>query len=85
MTVEQAMDLGREAIMMILVISGPILVLGLLVGLIISLMQAVTQLHEQTLVFVPKVLAMAVAVVVLTPWMARRMIEYSTELFGNWH
>ena len=81
---EQAIDLGREAVMMMLVISGPILVLGLLVGLIVSLFQAVTQLHEQTLVFVPKIIAMAAAAVLLMPWMARRMIEYSTELFGNW-
>ncbi len=84
MNLDQAIDLGREAVMMILVISGPILILGLLVGLIISLFQAVTQLHEQTLVFVPKIIAMAAAAVVLTPWMARRMIEYSVELFGNW-
>lgn len=81
---EQAIDLGREAVMMMLVISGPILVLGLLVGLIVSLFQAVTQLHEQTLVFVPKIIAMAAAGVLLMPWMARRMIEYSAELFGNW-
>ncbi len=46
MNIDQAIDLGREAMMMILVISGPILVLGLVVGLIISLFQAVTQLHE---------------------------------------
>jgi len=84
MNVEQAMDLGREAIMMILIISGPILVLGLLVGLVISLLQAVTQLHEQTLVFVPKILAMAAAAIVLGPWMTRRMIEFSVELLGNW-
>jgi flagellar biosynthetic protein FliQ len=81
---EQAIDMGREAVMMILVISGPILILGLLVGLVVSLFQAVTQLHEQTLVFVPKIIAMAVAAVVLMPWMAKRMIEYSAELFGNW-
>lgn len=85
MTVEQAMDLARQAVMMILIISGPILMLGLVVGLIISLVQAVTQLHEQSLVFVPKTLAMAAAVIVLSPWMARRMLEYSAELFGNWH
>lgn len=85
MTVEQAMDLGRQVVIMVLVISGPILVLGLLVGLVISLLQAVTQLHEQTLVFVPKVLAMAAATIILAPWMAKRMIEYSVELFGSWH
>ncbi len=79
------MDLGRHVVMMVLIISGPILVLGLIVGLIISLAQAVTQLHEQTLVFVPKILAMAAAAVILGPWMAHRMIEYSVEWFGSWH
>ncbi len=85
MNLDQAIYLGREALMMILVISGPILILGLLVGLIISLLQAVTQLHDQTLVFVPKMIVMAVVGILLTPWMARRMIEYSVRLFGSWH
>jgi flagellar biosynthesis protein FliQ len=84
MNLDQAIGMGREAVMMILVISGPILMLGLLVGLIISLFQAVTQLHDQTLVFVPKIIVMAAAGILLTPWMARRMIEYTVELFGNW-
>ena len=84
MNLDQAIDVGREAVMMILVISGPVLLLGLLVGLIISLFQAVTQLHEQTLVFVPKIIVMAAACVLLAPWMTRRMIEYSIEMFGNW-
>ncbi len=84
MNVDQAIDLGREAIMMILVIGGPILALGLLVGLIISLLQAVTQLHEQTLVFVPKIVVMALAAILLAPWMTRRMIEFSTRLLGTW-
>lgn len=85
MGVDQAIDMGREAVMMILVISGPILLLGLLVGLVISLFQAVTQLHEQTLVFVPKIIAMAAAAILLTPWMVRRMLEYSVALFGSWY
>lgn len=85
MGVDQAIDMGREAVMMILVISGPILLLGLLVGLVISLFQAVTQLHEQTLVFVPKIIAMAAAAILLTPWMVQRMLEYSVALFGSWY
>jgi len=84
MTTEQAIDLGREAVMMILIMAGPVLGVGLVVGLLIALFQAVTQLHEQTLVFVPKILAMAVAAMVFTPWIAKRMIEYAMLLFGSW-
>ena len=83
MELQSAVDLGREAVMMVLVMAGPVLLAGLVVGVMIALFQAVTQMHEQTLVFVPKILAMALAAIVLTPWVARRMIEYSMLLFGG--
>jgi len=84
MTLEQAIDIGREALLMVLVMSGPVLLTGLIVGLLIALFQAVTQLHEQTLVFVPKILAMALAAMLFVPWMAKRMLEYSVVMFGGW-
>ncbi len=59
MEVDEALDLGREAFLLAFTIAAPILVIGLMVGLTIALVQAVTQLHEQTLTFVPKILAMA--------------------------
>jgi len=81
MTVEQATDLLRDAMLVTLLIIGPILAIGMAVGLIISLIQAVTQIQEQTLAFVPKIFAMAAAVVLVMPWMFQRLIEYTHHLF----
>jgi flagellar biosynthetic protein FliQ len=82
MTIEQATDLLRDAMLMTLIIIGPILAIGMVVGLIISLVQAVTQIQEQSLAFVPKIFAMAIAVVVVMPWMFQRLIEYTRHLFA---
>jgi flagellar biosynthesis protein FliQ len=82
MGVEQALDIGREALLIGLLISSPMLLAGLVVGLVLSLLQAVTQIQEQTLTFVPKIIAMAVAAVVFLPWIAQKMLEYSARLFG---
>jgi flagellar biosynthetic protein FliQ len=81
LTVEQAIDLLRDAMLVTLVIIGPILILGMVIGLIISLIQAVTQIQEQTLAFVPKIFAMAIAVIFVMPWMFQRLIEYTRHLF----
>ena len=83
MSIEQALDIGREALMVALLISAPMLVGGLLVGLVLSLLQAVTQIQEQTLTFVPKIVAMAVIAALTMPWMAQKLIEYSARLFGT--
>ncbi len=82
MTVDQALDIGREALLVGLMISAPMLLAGLVVGLVLSLLQAVTQIQEQTLTFVPKIIAMAVAAVVFLPWIAQKLLEYSARLFG---
>ena len=81
LTLEQAIDLIRDAMFVSLVIIGPILVIGMVVGLTISLVQAVTQIQEQTLAFVPKIFAMAIAIVFVMPWMFQRLLEYSRHLF----
>ncbi|HVX86554.1 MAG TPA: flagellar biosynthesis protein FliQ [Phycisphaerae bacterium] len=81
LTVESAIDLLRDAMMMTLIIIGPILLIGMVIGLIISLVQAVTQIQEQTLAFVPKLFAMAVALVFVLPWMFQRLLEYTHHLF----
>ncbi len=83
MEVEQALDLGREAFLLAFTVAAPILLIGLLVGLTIALVQAVTQLHEQTLTFVPKILAMAGAAAFFIPWIATRMLEYAVDMFGG--
>jgi len=78
-----ALDLGREALWLTLVVSAPIMLIGLLVGLIIAVFQAVTQLQEQTLHFVPKIVAMAAAAVLFVPWIAARLIEFTRSMLGE--
>lgn len=82
MDIEQALDMGRGAFYMALVTSAPILLIGLAVGLAISVFQSVTQLQEQTLTFVPKIAAMVLAASFFIPWIATRMLEYSQKMFG---
>jgi flagellar biosynthetic protein FliQ len=81
LTLDQAIDLLQHAMIMALIIVGPILVIGMIIGLFISLVQAVTQIQEQTLSFVPKLFAMAIAVMIVMPWMFQRLIEYTRHLF----
>lgn len=78
-----ALDIGRDAFFMALSTSAPILAIGLLVGLTISIVQSVTQLQEQTLTFVPKIAAMVVAAAYFIPWIANRMLSYTQEMFGT--
>lgn len=82
MTVDAALDMGREAMMVALLISAPMLLAGMIVGIILSLLQAVTQIQEQTLTFVPKIVAMVAAAVLTLPWMVQKLLEYSAKLFG---
>jgi len=79
----QAVDLGREAILVTLVISSPVLIAGMAVGLGIGLLQALTQIQEQTVAFVPKIIAMALALSLTLPWILTRLVEYSRELITN--
>ncbi len=83
MDVNQALDLGREALLMVLFISAPVMGIGLIVGLTVSLFQSMTQLQEQTLSFVPKILAMVGLTLVLVPWLAGRLLEYARLLLGE--
>ena len=83
MELGSALDIGREAFYMALSTSAPILVIGMIVGLTISVFQSVTQLQEQTLTFVPKIAAMVVAAAYFIPWIANRMLNYAQEMFGS--
>jgi flagellar biosynthetic protein FliQ len=83
MSIDQATDLLRETLILALVVSAPMLLIGLVVGLIVSIFQAVTQIQEQTLVFVPKIAAMVVAAVLMAPWIAERIMEYAAAMFGG--
>ena len=81
MNIDTVVGLGREAVEMALLLSGPLLLVGLVVGVVVSLLQALTQVQEMTLTFVPKLLAMSLVMVVLMPWMAQLMIDYTTRLY----
>lgn len=76
-------SLATQAMSLALKISLPLLGVGLLVGVIISIIQAVTQIQEQTLAFIPKVVAMAVVLVVGGPWMLNQLLSYTAELWGS--
>ncbi len=78
-----ALDMGRNAFLLALTTSAPILLIGMAVGLAISVFQSVTQLQEQTLTFVPKIAAMVVAASYFIPWIANRMLSYCQEMFGS--
>ncbi len=83
MNVGEALDMGREALLMVLIISGPVMGIGLLVGLLVSLFQSMTQLQEQTLTFVPKILAMVGVAIVLVPWLTGQLLDYARDLLGQ--
>lgn len=83
MTLDQATNLLRECLIMVLTIASPMLLIGLFVGVAISLVQAITQIQEQTLSFVPKITAMFLAAAVLMPWIGTRLMEYTAFLFAS--
>jgi len=68
--------IGKEAIFLMLMISAPMLLSGLLIGLAVSITQAVTQVHEVTLTFIPKILAVSLALMIALPWMMRKMLDF---------
>ncbi len=77
------MKVAKEAIEITLFVSLPIMGVGLIVGLIISLFQALTQIHEVTLTFVPKIVAVLLSLLFLLPWMMEKMISYTEQLITN--
>jgi flagellar biosynthetic protein FliQ len=83
MTPEMVTEIGRQAIETTLLVATPILGLSLVVGLAVSVLQAMTQLNEATLTFVPKVLAVFAAIVLFLPWMLGVLTSFMTQLFMN--
>jgi flagellar biosynthesis protein FliQ len=79
----EATDLIRQTLLLALLISAPMLLIGMAVGIVISLFQAVTQIQEQTLTFVPKIASMIIAAVLLMPWISQRLLEYAARIFGG--
>lgn len=83
MTAETVLDLAQQGVYYILIVSGPLLLLALGVGLIISIFQAATQIQEQTLAFIPKIVAVFLGIILFGPWMISHMVQYATEIFSN--
>ena len=83
MSGDLVIQLGQEALMIVMLVSAPMLGLGLLVGLLVSVFQATTSIQEQTLAFIPKIIAVFVAVLIFGPWMLRIMVEYIMNIFVN--
>ena len=81
MNAAEAVTLFKSALWMTVMLSAPMLVFGLVAGLVVSVFQAVTQIHEMTLTFIPKVLAVVVGLVLFLPWMLGQMISYTTNLY----
>jgi flagellar biosynthesis protein FliQ len=82
MNLDQATELLRQTLLLALFISAPMLGVGLLTGITISIIQAVTQIQEQTLTFVPKITAMICAAIVLMPWIGTRLLEFATVMLS---
>jgi flagellar biosynthetic protein FliQ len=76
-------QLAQNAIMIVILVSAPMLGLGLIVGLMVSVFQATTSIQEQTLAFIPKIIAVFVAILIFGPWMLRIMVGYVTQMFMN--
>jgi flagellar biosynthetic protein FliQ len=81
MTPQMVVAIGREALMVTLMLAGPMLLFGLIVGLAISIFQAVTQINEMTLTFVPKILAIALALLIFLPWMINIATDFTRHMF----
>ena len=80
MDAQDAIDLGREAIWTMLMVGSPVLLSGMAIGLLIGLFQALTQIQEQTIVFVPKIVAMVLVLSFTLPWLVSMLLQFSTDL-----
>ena len=83
MTPELVMDIGRQAVEMTLILSGTLLLAALVIGLIISIFQAATQINEQTLSFIPKLVGIFLTLILAGPWMLQMMVDYIRRLFES--
>lgn len=83
MNSQTVLTLGQDALQIMLLVSGPLLLVALVVGLIVSIIQAATQINEMTLSFIPKILAIFAAMMLLGPWMLSTLVDYTTRLITN--
>ncbi len=83
MDASAAIDLCRSTLLIAVVIAAPMLIVGMAAGLIVGLLQALTQIQDQTVAFVPKILAMAAVLVACLPWLIVRMVDFTRTVFEN--
>ena len=83
MTPEYVVKLGQDTLTLVLYVGGPVLIVALVVGLAVAIFQAVTQVHEMTLTFIPKILAVGVTIILVLPWMLQLMLEFTTSLLRS--
>ena len=83
MTPEVVMNIGRQALEMTLMLSAPLLLAGLVIGLIISIFQAATQINEATLSFIPKLIGIFLVLILAGPWILQSMVDYIRQLFES--
>jgi flagellar biosynthetic protein FliQ len=83
MTEELVMSISAETLKTMMLVAGPMLITAMVIGIIVSVLQAITQINEATLTFIPKMLAVILVLAIMAPWMLEVMRDYSTEVFGN--
>lgn len=81
----QVLDIAREALFLIIRVSAPLLLISLIIGLIVSIFQTVTSIQEQTLTFVPKILAIFLALIIMGHWIMNNMVEYMVRLWSEFN
>ncbi|WP_134700388.1 flagellar biosynthesis protein FliQ [Ammoniphilus sp. YIM 78166] len=83
MSPEGVIQIAKNSVYMILLVTAPVVGIGLMVGLLVAIFQATTQIQEQTLAFVPKIVAILVALVVFGPWMLTQLVDFTYHIFNN--
>jgi len=81
LTPEFVVDLGQSAVRTVLLVSAPMLLSGLLIGLMVSIFQAATQINEQTMTFIPKIVAVLLSLIIAAPWIIQVMISFTQNVF----
>jgi len=82
-TEEMVMTLGSEAIKTMMMIAGPLLLAAMAIGILVSLLQAITQINEATLTFIPKMIAVVLVLIIMAPWMLDLIQQYTIQVLGG--
>ena len=83
MSEDIVMQIAAETLKTMMLIAGPMLIAAMVIGIIVSVLQAITQINEATLTFIPKMIAIIIVLAVMAPWMMEVLQNYSSEIFGN--